>query len=374
MTALPPERRQNIATIKEAALRCGGVPALAKWLGVRVRPGDRVAHCPNAKGHAHGDQNPSLQLHPDGFKCHGCGQYGDALDLVVLTEGCELAEAQRIVASFTGIPYDPPMTPRRPRTAEAMPTRKTRPPKVEVDALWAASASVDSTPTDTNGVPVGEGSEPVSTHPTQLWPSLYLCERGFHAATLARLDVVRILPLRYRWPEWWPSTWAPFYRLGVLAYEPSGTSASIHVRAVRPYSQDGNRLDEPKPKTRWPKGCAASGLLFAGPTGLALLRGHPPTNLRGVLVVEGLTDLLRAVLLAEKRQRQGHTPLAVLGATSGGFKALADVRWPNGVHIYSATDADPAGARYHIEMSHTLAPLGIVPRRLDWTKTEASHG
>jgi len=85
--------------------------------------------------------------------------------------------------------------------------------------------------------------------------------------TLSALDVARVLPdpKGYRWPTWWPGwrdTWAP-YRLTVRAYEPDGTLAGLHARAVLPL-EDMRPLDltrtksdgteEPSPKTRWPLG------------------------------------------------------------------------------------------------------------------------
>jgi CHC2 zinc finger len=37
------------------------------------------------------------------FRCYGCGEYGDVLDLVRLLEGCALFEAMGILASRYGI-------------------------------------------------------------------------------------------------------------------------------------------------------------------------------------------------------------------------------------------------------------------------------
>lgn len=393
MTAQPSKRSPDIASLKEAVLGCGGVPMLAKWLGITVRPGDRVAHCPNAEGHSHGDRNPSLQLHPDGFKCHGCGEHGDALDLVVLTEGCDLAEARRRVASFAHEVYLPPRSsgrrPQRPAAtapAPRLPTPRIRPPRVDIEALWAASAPVHTSPADTGGQhiekPPGQTkrTDPTSTPGTVLsierWPHLYLAHRRLCAVNLARLDLVRILPLAPpwpHWPRWWPTRWTRTWRLAIRAFEPDGTFASLHARGVPTYDPiynghgngDSQPLDDPRPKTRWPAGCNAGGLLFADALGLALLRGDAPERLRGVLVVEGLTDMVRAALLADELRKRGRSSVAVLGATSGAFKALGDVRWPRGINLYSAVDPDPAGNRYHAEMTAVLAPLGIMPRRLD---------
>lgn len=387
MTTPPLKLHAGIAAIKDAALRRGGVPALAKWLGVRVRPGDRVAHCPNGDGHAHGDRNPSLQLHADGFKCHGCGKHGDALDLVVLAEGCDLAEARRVVASFAGVPYAPPIRPRSPSClpvgrAPAVGLRqKPRPPRVEVQALWNVSEPVDRAPVDPDQdleVPLTKRTDgPASRRAcAEMWPHFYLIDRRLYAPALARLDVIRITPLRPpwpTWPTWWPASWAMHYRLVVRAFEPDGTLASLHARAVPAYDPDGRPLEGPSPKTRWPKDCAAAGLLFADPAGLTLLRGHQPHKIRDILVTEGLTDFASVSAWAADQRALGER-VAVLGGTSGSFPALAKARWPGHARVHAAVDRDRAGEDYHAQIVGALRPLGIPVGRLDWTRAEASDG
>lgn len=53
----------------------------------KVRDGGTV-RCINPE---HEDRNPSMTLHADGFKCHGCGESGDVFDLWALAEGRETA-------------------------------------------------------------------------------------------------------------------------------------------------------------------------------------------------------------------------------------------------------------------------------------------
>ena len=52
-------------------------------------------HCPNSTAHQNNDKNPSLALLPKAnrFNCYGCGQYGDVINLVQLTLGCDFREA-----------------------------------------------------------------------------------------------------------------------------------------------------------------------------------------------------------------------------------------------------------------------------------------
>lgn len=193
--------------------------------------------------------------------------------------------------------------------------------------------------------------------------------------TLSALDVARVLPdpEGYRWPAWWPGyrdKWAP-YRLTVRAYEPDGTLAGLHARAVLPLEDmrplgltrtRRNGTEEVSPKTRWPLGMDAGGLLMADPGGLAVLEADPEAvqGLRGVMVCEGLTDLLRAASkVAEER-----LPLGVLAAAAGGFSALARVRWPPGLEVFTATDTDPAGDKYLDQIREALAGCDVRLRRL----------
>jgi len=224
--------------------------------------------------------------------------------------------------------------------------------------------------------------------PAELWPAFYLADRGFPPTALAPLDLVRIAPLRLVWPAWWPKWWARTFRLVVRAYEADGTPASLHARAVPMFRSGGTgpvceacaKADgpdrapllgpdakgraacptcswRPKRKTTWPKGYEAAELLFADPGGLALLRGETPENIRGVLVCEGLTDLAAAAM-AVARER---LPLAVLGATSGGFVTLARVRWPDGLRFYDGMDPDPPGRKYAAEARAALHPRPLLP-------------
>jgi DNA primase len=67
---------------------------------LRKRGNDLVGLCP-----FHGEKTPSFHVHPDRgfFKCFGCGQGGDAIKFVQLTENATFPEAARILADRAGI-------------------------------------------------------------------------------------------------------------------------------------------------------------------------------------------------------------------------------------------------------------------------------
>lgn len=106
---------------------------LAAAYGVRFR-GTTAAHCWNADGHKHGDRSASLQVHVDGYKCHGCGAVGDAFDIVQYFEGCGLAEAVQILSERVGV-IIPPFaneTPQRRNAARSQ--RPNNPPQPDAPA------------------------------------------------------------------------------------------------------------------------------------------------------------------------------------------------------------------------------------------------
>jgi hypothetical protein len=255
------------------------------------------------------------------------------------------------------------------------------PPEGEAERFWALCSPIPT--------------EPESADP---WPSLYLRDRGLDADLLSkRLDIVRATPARLdHWPAWWPGWiaegdgphWAMF-RLAVRAYDASGNVRSIHARRVLRYRTFthrgelfadplcegcGEALDRharrivekcpacgwaPKPKTLWPVKCSSERLLFADAGGVAVLKGDTSAP-KDVLIVEGLTDTLRGATVAPS------VPCAVLGFTSGGAVALADVRWRRDMRLGVATDDDKAGEAYAEQVADAVRPLGVKLRRIKW--------
>lgn len=93
----PPERRDpipmvpNIRTIKDGVR----IETVAADYGgeFRMVGNERlVGRCLSAD---HDDRTPSMSIYTDTqrFRCYGCNQGGDVLDLVMLAEGCELHDA-----------------------------------------------------------------------------------------------------------------------------------------------------------------------------------------------------------------------------------------------------------------------------------------
>lgn len=183
--------------------------------------------------------------------------------------------------------------------------------------------------------------------------SRYLESRAINPADVAALGLARATTAAGsgEWPAWWPASWARSWRLIVRAYEADGRLASVHARAI----------DRSTPRTRWPLGCSARGLLFADGPGQSLLRGElddPGERLDGVLIVEGLTDWLSASLRVASSGRR----MPVIGVTAGGPPAFARVRIPTGVPVIVATDADGAGDEYARQIRAALPPEVDVRR------------
>lgn len=91
--------------------------AKAAMLDVAARafgevPRDRKVRCP-----FHQDGSPSLHVYDDGWHCYGCGEGGDAVDLVAKLDGVSKVEAyRRIMGTWDCGPL--PTPPPKPRTWE----------------------------------------------------------------------------------------------------------------------------------------------------------------------------------------------------------------------------------------------------------------
>lgn len=54
----------------------------------------------------HQEKTPSFHIYDDGFKCFGCGEYGDSLDFVAKLYEIKPLEAARLIAEKFGMPTD----------------------------------------------------------------------------------------------------------------------------------------------------------------------------------------------------------------------------------------------------------------------------
>ena len=149
------------------------------------------------------------------------------------------------------------------------------------------------------------------------------------------------------------------YRLVVPAYDPRGRITSLQARAVVGRAEMVNRrlfrqkrtgaIEEEK--TRWPAGCASGGLFFADPwCGRKLLRGQAkPAR---VVLCEGVTDFCSTA-----QAFHGRTDIAVLGGCEGAWSAIGEVRWPEDVRLFIATDPDQKGDLFARKVAELVAPL-----------------
>jgi hypothetical protein len=306
---------------------------VAAHLGMAVhREGAAPCPCCHEERRGSEDKRPPVGFRPDGagWHCHRCGAGGDVVSLAAAVVTGEVKpsswDAVRDRIADLGLigPESGPGL--RPAARQAHVPR--RPPRDELRALWQDGRAPDMLPED---------------HPAVA----YLRGRGFDVAAVS--PMCRVLPSRREsWPAWWPERWADTWRIAVLAVNATGGGESIHARAIDPAAT---------PKTRWPFNADAGSLLFASVEGQALLTGWPDDRPPPEVVIgEGLTGLLGA----GSRQRR-----PVLCATSGGWGALRDVRWPRGSVVIIATDNDPTGDGYATKIREAL-PKQVQTRRAVW--------
>ena len=88
------------------------LPAILESEGITIRRG--MAFCP----FHHNDRTPALSIFQRdgrwGFKCHSCGEHGDALDWISKRDGVSLADAARKIDPSLAKPGDRP-SPRNPK-------------------------------------------------------------------------------------------------------------------------------------------------------------------------------------------------------------------------------------------------------------------
>lgn len=72
-----------------------------------------IGRCP-----FHADRKPSFVIYPNGWKCFGCGEHGDGVDLVARLLNVRPLEAARVIMHEFGMPVDEPQTRATIRKAE----------------------------------------------------------------------------------------------------------------------------------------------------------------------------------------------------------------------------------------------------------------
>ena len=311
--------------------------------------------CPACKATWRGRQDRRLAVGCRGpaWQCHACGAKGDPVTLAAyVVVGRVPAKGdpawREVIAALEGAGMaSDDASSELPRRGVSTPSagkpssNETVPPSAEeVRAFWLACREVNE-PRNTAG---GAGNQLDSA------AAAFLERRGYWPPQdIAELDLVRYAPVGAGvWSAWWPRSWSAWW-LVARASTPPGVMASIHARAVSPEA-------ESRGKTRWPKGCAARGLLMADALGVAMLRGEVAPE--AVVIVEGLTGVLWQALLNRREGRRW----AVLGGTSGSWCGLAEVAWPDGVTVFVGTDHDQTGDRYAMDITSAVPRLVDVRR------------
>lgn len=304
----------------------------ATMVGLQQRRGRSWGPCPccNADQRGSTDKRGPIGVRRDGngWMCHPCGAKGDVVDIVSasLSGGVFRAVDKEAKIStrewfqrhgYSAGNYDRPRSP-APVMRDAP---RDRPPEPEVRSLWSATTTVVE----------ALGQEREYSGPLSEW----MFERRFHPETVDRLGMIRVMPQAhsYQWPAWWPHKWARFWRLATPAYEISGKFVSLHARSVN--------LKQRGPKTIWPREYEAGGLFLANRRGVMVLRGEHK-EIAGLIICEGLTDLIRASIATEEEDMD----MAILSGVSGSFKSLSKLRIPKSLKVYIATDPDKQGNEY----------------------------
>jgi hypothetical protein len=280
------------------------------------------------------DPRPACLVIKEGnaWQCLQCAATGDTVDLLArfLNQGKRPSNPQEwraVLARWSdsgggGAMYPLPR-PVAPLSGQARPL-PARPPFGSLMQLWGRA-----------------GVEPPKS-------SLVWLATKFPKYTLTQIvesGVVRWLP-RQDNPDFWP--WNHSY-MAMLAFDHHGLVQSIHGRII------GEPLPG-KPKSRFPKGYSASGLVLANKTGVSWLRGKMPVQ--DVLIAEGLTSTLAATMAM---RATGKWKWAVFGYTSGSNSAIEQMPW-SGQTVYVMTDNDEPGNLYAEKIMKAL-PGNINLRR-----------
>lgn len=171
----------------------------------------------------------------------------------------------------------------------------------------------------------------------------YLHKRGLMEA--CELGLVGTLGTGHPLPRY-AQRWTKSHRLIVALYDEHGVLSNIQARAI----------DDAKPKTLFPPGSHASGMLFADSRGVAMLRNEE--SLTSAILGEGLTDFLAMAI---------YSPIPVLSAPGTGMAKSAAGAWARGMTVFIATDIDEAGQRVVQQTAEALFECGAAKvRRLDW--------
>ena len=272
----------------------------------------------------------------NGWLCLQCNAKGDSVDLFARLHNhgkrpSSKDEWRNVLGAFLSTAWVSPATPTPPRpqspqdgAARGLPVGLMRPSHLEIRALWDKSYTVPP-----------EGAYP------------WLAEKfpNYTIAEIIEAGIARWLP-RDTELAWWP--WQHRY-LAMLAFDSKGYIQSLHGRVAGVVPPD-------KPKSRFPKGYSASGLVLANKTAVSWMKGKMKVD--SVVIAEGLTSTLATTMAMRKTDKWDW---AVIGYTSGSGSAMKDMPWTNQT-VYILTDNDSAGNAYADKISQAL-PSNLNLRR-----------
>lgn len=209
------------------------------------------------------------------------------------------------------------------------------PPAGEVLALWNACARPAALPDTHQAIRYLEDTRRLNVH------------------ALSRLDLVRVLPGQFDWPEWISRSVPKFYPIVIPVYDNIGILRSLRFRAVSTM--------EKMPKSLPPRGYELSGLVMADSIGRSILQEryeHDGIKWDGRSVIaEGEPDFL-SFCIDERRMNQisaSGTTYAVFGVVSGSWSDGIAERIPTGSVVAVWTHPDAKGDSYAETIRRSLA-------------------
>lgn len=312
-------------------------PEIMERLGIKKHRGKSWGPCPACNEQTRGtsDNRGPLSTYTSGLTvCYRCHLRADVVDLVAITiAGAPVRDLEREKRDLVRgwfqdqglfkdrMDHRPTNKDRPEAPAQGDPhvyVQQGRPPQDEIRDIWKGSHQV-----------LEAKAEASADDPMHEW----FDRRNFDPDLVGQTGIFKVLPngTRYDYPRWWPKKWAWRWRLITPAYETNGNLASLHARA----------FSDSSPKTRWPLGFEAGGLWMANRWGVRLMRGNCD-DIKGVLVCEGFTDLMRASCCNAAEAMR----LAILSGTSGSFRTFGQIHVPKDLPVFIATDPDATGNIY----------------------------
>jgi hypothetical protein len=207
-----------------------------------------------------------------------------------------------------------------------------RPPKAEVDALWAASGPVSA-----------------DVEASAWFARRYGAHAGAFLEHAALWDLARVIPGCAHLPRWaWSrgGSWIQTsHRLLFQLWDHCGQALSLRARSLDPNTT---------PKSLAPAGHSVKGLVLADPLGVQLLSGSAPDwwSPREIVVSEGEPDWLTWAARQSDAHEQGP---AYFGIVSGGWSLDIAGRIPDGARVVIRTHHDRSGQLYAQKICEALA-------------------